>query len=117
MSNVVKKQEKPKRVKIQEPEPEVDFTASEIQPKKVRKSRAKPKPTREDMLQLLLENQKNVKQMIDNMKEEEMKIQHMGLKKVAELVQGELEYLEEDLERLEEKYKEILALPVEQPAN
>ena len=64
------------------------------EPKK-RASRAKPKPTREELIKMLVDSQTEIKQIIQELKEDESRIQCMGLKKVPELLTETLKNMEE----------------------
>jgi len=101
-----KKQVKPKKVTIQEPEP--DLTQSEIQPQpKPRKSRAKPKKSREELLKELQDSLNEIKQEMLELKEDESKVLNMGLKRIPKLIQDELSELENDQADVEDQFKKV----------
>ena len=82
-------------------------------PKK-RPSRAKPKPTRAEMLGIITDGCNEIKQILLELKEDETRIQTLGLKKVPELLKETISNMQEDLQELEEEHKELLALPESQ---
>jgi hypothetical protein len=84
------------------------------EPKK-RASRAKKQPTKEEVLQQLMEASNGLKKLIQDLKEDEMKFNSSGLslKCISELVTGELQNLDEEQKEVDEKYQAVLALPDE----
>lgn len=106
--NMSKKAELVKRVKL--PKEDVE---EKKEPKK-RVSRAKPKPTKEQVLKMLSDSSTEVKQIIQEIKEEEKKLIGQPLKRVFELITETVKNLEEDLQEIDEEYKELLALPAEE---
>ena len=82
-------------------------TEKKAEPKK-RASRAKKQPTREETLKLLLDASNELKQNIQDLKEEEIKISSLQLKILPELIKETLTDLNEDLEDAEGQYNELL---------
>ena len=78
-------------------------TEKKAEPKK-RASRAKKQPTREEALKLLLDASNELKQNIQDLKEEEIKISSLQLKILPETLID----LTEDLEDAEGQYNELL---------
>lgn len=110
MSNV-KKSVNPKKTQINE-SCEVSLVPQEPKVVKLpRKSRAKKIPTKEEALKLLSDTSIELKQIIQDLKEDEMKISCMHLKKVPELVKETLCNLDEDLKEIEEQHQELLSHP------
>lgn len=109
MSNVPKKPVKPKTkdlsVKFQ---PEL---IAETKEKPKRASRAKPKPTKEEVIKMLTDSSNELKQIIQDLKEEDGKIQGLGLKRVGELVKETINNLEEDQKEIDEECKELSSIP------
>jgi hypothetical protein len=64
---------------------------------------------------MLSETSSELKMIIQDLKEDEGKVLPLGLKKVPELIKETLKNLEEDLEDIEEKYKEVSVMPAGQP--
>lgn len=95
--------------KVEAPVPPVQ-EAPKPEPKK-RASRAKPKPTKEELLKVLSESCTEMKKLIQELKEDESKLQGMDLKQVHELIKGELANLEEEQKEVDEKIQELLSLP------
>ena len=107
MSNV-KKSVKPKKNQINE---SCEVSSVPQEPKVIklpRKSRAKKIPTKEEALKLLSDTSIELKQIIQDLKEDEMKISCMQLKKVPELIKETLCNLDEDLNEIEEQHQELL---------
>ena len=82
-------------------------TEKKAEPKK-RASRAKKQPTREEALKMLLDASNELKQNIQDLKEEEIKVSSLQLKILPELIKETLTDLNEDLEDAEEQYNELL---------
>ena len=82
------------------------------EPKK-RASRAKAKPTKEEVLKILAADSAEMIKLIQELKEDEQKLQGCGLqlKQVPELIKGELANLEEEHKEIDEKIQELLSLP------
>jgi DNA repair exonuclease SbcCD ATPase subunit len=76
-------------------------------PPKQRKSRAKPKPTKEEAIKLLQDASTDIKQIIQDLKEDEQRLASMQLKNVHELIKETLLNLGEDLEEIEEQLEQI----------
>ena len=81
--------------------------------KEVSKQQRKPKKqmSREDALKMLSDTGNELKQIIQDLKEDQMKLQCMPLKKVNDLINETLNNLNEDLEEINEKYEELKSLP------
>ena len=93
-----------------------EFKASEPIPiKKPRASRAKKQPTREEAMQMLLDGSKELKEIIQDLKEDEVKVlsQVSMYKKLPALLKETISNLEEDEQELQEKYEELKSLPIE----
>ena len=111
MSNV-KKSVKSKKTAIVADNCEVFSIPQEPKVVKLpRKSRAKKIPTKEEALKLLSDTSIELKQIIQDLKEDEMKISGMQLKKVPELIKEKLCNLDEDLNEIEEQHQELLTHP------
>ena len=110
MSNV-KKSVKPNKTQNNEScevqEPKVVKLSRKSRAKKI----AKKIPTKEEALKLLSDTSIELKQIIQDLKEDEMKISCMHLKKVPELVKETLCNLDEDLKEIEEQHQELLSHP------
>jgi len=111
MTEPVKAKKSVKRVKNQENAPSPTLsTVSESPPEpKQRKSRAKPKPTKEEMLKILSDSENELKQIIQDLKDDEIKCRSMPLKKVPELVTETIKNLEEDLLDIQEHREELMS--------
>lgn len=115
----VKKTAKPKKnVTINESVPSVpaesgvpgspkDEVAKVPKVPKKRASRAKKEPTKEETMALLLNASNEVKQVIQELKEDENKLSGLDLKKVPDLLKETIENLEEDLKEIDEQYEEL----------
>lgn len=79
--------------------------------KKPRASRAKKVPTKEEAMQMLDQSIKELKQIIQDLKEDQVKCSSMSFKKINELVGETLNNLQEDLEELQENYEQLKLLP------
>lgn len=80
------------------------------EPVKKRIRAKKQKPTKEEKLKSLTESSNELKQIIQELKEDEMRLSSMPLKKVPELLKETLNNLDEDLKEIEEIYQELLAM-------
>lgn len=78
---------------------------------KQRASRAKKPKTKEELIKMLLDSSDEIKLIIQELKEDETKIQGMDLKKVPELLKETINNMDEDQKELDEKYQELLSLP------
>ncbi len=76
-------------------------------PVKKRVSRAKKQPTREELMKMLLDSSNEVKLIIEELKEDEVKVLSMTLKRVPELLKETIKNMEEDKEEIDEKLKEL----------
>ena len=74
---------------------------------KPRKSRAKPKPTKEEAIKMLQDASNDLKQIIIDLREDEQRVASMQLKKVPELIKETLCNLAEDQEEIEEQLTEL----------
>ena len=97
----------------------------EIQPKEVafkqvktvkkvkepKKREPKKKPTKEESLKLLSEASNELQHIMKELKEEELKIASIPLKRIPELLNETYNNLKEDIEELDAKSKELLAIP------
>ena len=111
MSNV-KKSVKSKKTAIVADNCEVALVPQEPKVVKLpRKSRAKKQPTKEEALKRICDACSEIKQIIQDLKEDESRIQGMNLKKVRELLTETLKNMEEDFKEIEEQHKELLSLP------
>ena len=76
--------------------------------KKPRKPRAKKvPPTKEEMLKVIIDGEKQLKVALSKLEEERPKLNGIGVPTIIDLVANELEELKQDLEDLEESKKEI----------
>ena len=60
---------------------------------------------------MLQDNLVELRAVVQELKDDETRVQCMGLKKVPELVKETIENLEEDLKEMDEAYQELLAHP------
>jgi hypothetical protein len=115
MSNA-KSTKSPKLVKVVKPvkkdKESENNVVSKPEPKK-RASRAKKQLTKEETLKMLSDASNELKQVVLDLKEDEIKLAAISLKKVPELVKETLKNLEEDIEEINEQHKELLALQTE----
>ena len=74
---------------------------------KQRKSRAKPKPTKEEAIKMLQDASNDLKQIIIDLREDEQRVASLQLKKVPELIKETLCNLAEDQEEIEEQLTEL----------
>lgn len=81
---------------------------------KPRKSRAKPKPTKEEAMKMLQDASNDIKQIIIELKEDEQRVSSMQLKKVPELIKETLCNLSEDLDEIEEQLTQLRSNPESQ---
>ena len=84
--------------------------ANPTEPKK-RVPRVKKLPTKEEALKMLSDTSKELKQILDDVREDEMKLSCMQLKRVPELIKDTISNLEEDLKEIDEQSEEIKLLP------
>lgn len=80
-----------------------------------RKSRAKKVPTKEEAMKALMDASNELKQIVVDLKEDETKLQGMVFKQLPALVKETLQNLDEDIKEIDEQYKELMALPDDQP--
>ncbi len=105
---------KVKQVKKLEPVSEANSFESLAEPEpvpKTRKSRAKPKPTKEEALKMLDDAVNEVAEIIVDLKDDYEKIKGMTLKKLHELVADTIKNLEEDSLEFIDQAKEIRNMP------
>lgn len=100
------KQLKPKKTPI--------VTDPLAEPKKRAPRAKKVPPTREESLKILTDASAELKQIIEDLKEDQMKISCMQLKKVPELLKETISNLEEDVQDIEEEHEELLSKPESQ---
>ena len=74
---------------------------------KQRKSRAKPKPTKEEAIKMLQDASNDLKQIIIDLREDEQRVASLQLKKLPELIKETLCNLAEDQEEIEEQLTEL----------
>lgn len=111
MSNVksVKSKKAVKTVKLPK---EVNLPEIDQQEPPKKRGRAPKKPlSKEESLKLLQDASNEIKQIIDDLKEDEMKMSGLQLKKVPMLLKETIDNLIEDKEEFDEKHKELMALP------
>jgi len=72
-----------------------------------------PEPTKEEMLKMLTDSSTGLKQIIQDLKEDETKIAGLSLKQLPLLISETLKNLNEDCDEIDAEYKEILAAPTE----
>ncbi len=85
-------------------------STSEKVAKKPRAPRQKKQPpTKEETLKMLLLTINELKQIVQDLKEDEMKVSSLPLKKIPELLKETISNLEEDLEEIQSKYDELLS--------
>ena len=111
----VPKEKKTVKMQVDEsvPQPQVTFGQSEpIAIPKPRKSRAKPKPTKEEMMKLLSDSSNELKQIIKELKEDEVQLLASGLafKRVSELMKETISNLEEDVQEIDEQLEELATM-------
>ena len=104
----VKKLAKPKKL--------APFNENAVLPAepKQRKSRAKPKPTREEAIKMLSDASTDIKLIIKDLEEDEQRLQGQSFKKLPELVKETILNLTEDLEEIEDQLEEIRSNPESQ---
>lgn len=93
-----------KAVKIQEP-----VIEQVEKPKRQRK--AKAKPTKQEMLKFFEDSLNELKQIVVDLKDEEMKISGLQLKQLPLLINETLQNLDEDMKEIEEEMKNIESMP------
>ena len=74
---------------------------------KQRKSRAKPKPTKEEAIKMLQDASNDLKQIILELEEDEQRVASLQLEKLPELIKETLCNLAEDQEEIEEQLTEL----------
>ena len=102
---------KPKNVKIvkhskSEMPENSELVAKEPKP---RKSRAKKIPTKEESLKMLQDTSKELEQIVADLKDDQMRLQGLSLKKVPELINEAISNLEEDKAANDQEYQELLS--------
>lgn len=91
-----------KAVKIQEPD---------VVEKPKRQRKAKAKPTKQEMLKFFEDSLNELKQIVVDLKDEEMKISGLQLKQLPLLINETLQNLDEDMKEIEEEMKNIESMP------
>jgi septation ring formation regulator EzrA len=71
----------------------------------------KPKLTKQQHLEQLDNDIQCLKQVVEELREDEKRIASLSLKRVPELLQETFKNLEEDIEELENGYKELSSQP------
>ena len=74
---------------------------------KQRKSRAKPKPTKEEAIKMLQDASNDLKQIIIDLREDEQRVASLQLKKLPELIKETLCNLAKDQEEIEKQLTEL----------
>ena len=97
---------KPKVVKVL---PEPAPVSAEAKPKRTRAP--KHKPTKDEMLKLLSDSSVELKQIMQDLKEDETKIAGLTLKQLPLLITETLKNLNEDCEDIDAEYQTVLAAP------
>ena len=77
-------------------------------PKKRAPRDKKAPPTKEKFLKILPDASCELKQIITDLKEDEMKLLCMQLKRVPELVKETISNVQEDVKEIDEEYRELL---------
>ena len=77
-------------------------------PKKRAPRVKKAPPTKEESLKILSDASCELTQIITDLKDDEMKLSCMQMKRVPELVKETLRNLEEDVKEIEVEYRELL---------
>ena len=79
------------------------------EPKAPRAPRAKKQqPTKEETLKMLLDTSNELKQIILDLKDDEMKVSNMSLKRIPDLIKETISNLEEDENEIKTKYNELM---------
>ena len=92
--------------KVEKKENDINNVNNETK-KEPKKRAPKKKPTKEEGLKMLLDTSNELKQIINDLKEDEIKLCQMHFKRVPDLVKETIKNLEEDLIELDERYKEL----------
>jgi Zn-dependent M16 (insulinase) family peptidase len=103
-------QAKPKKSKPIDIPVEKKSVEENPEPKK-RVSRAKKQLTKEETLKMLEDATNEMTRIIQDLKDDEMILPSLALKKVPELVKETIKNLEEDKKELDEQHEAVLALP------
>lgn len=85
---------------------------AEEKPKRQRKARAKP--TKQELIKFFQDSMNELKQIVSELNEEEVKIRGLQLKQLPLLINETLQNLDEDMKEFEEEIKNIEASPDEQ---
>lgn len=104
-TTTVPKPKATKAVKIQEP------IVEQVGEKPKRQRKAKAKPTKEEMLKFFEDSLSELKQIVVDLKDEEMKIRGLQLKQLPLLINETLQNLDEDMKEIEEEMKNIESMP------
>ena len=81
------------------------------EPKKRAPRAKKQPPSKQETLNFLSEGIKEVKQIIQELKEDQGRLGSIQLKHVPDLIQETLRNLEEDCEKMTEQHKQLQSLP------
>ena len=81
------------------------------QEKKPRQSRAKKVPTKEEAMKMMQDTSNELKKIIQDLKDDQLKLASIPLKNVPDLIKETLSNLEEDLEEINENYEQLKLLP------
>ena len=76
-----------------------------------KRGRTKKQLTKEEKLKLLSDASNELKQIMQDLKEDESRIQGLGLKRVPELVKETIKNLDEDIQDMQEEYEELSKQP------
>ena len=109
MSNV----KKPRAVKPKKQDEENKVIEEVKKPDEAPKKRGRTKKqlTKEEKLKLLSDASNELKQIKQDLKEDESRIQGLGLKRVPELVKETIKNLDEDIQDMQEEYEELSKQP------
>jgi len=109
MSNV----KKPRAVKPKKQDEENKVIEEVKEPDEAPKKRGRTKKqlTKEEKLKLLSDASNELKQIMQDLKEDESRIQGLGLKRVPELVKETIKNLDEDIQDMQEEYEELSKQP------
>ena len=81
--------------------------------KDIEEGRTKKQLTKEEKLKLLSDASNALKQIMQDLKEDESRIQGLGLKRVPELVKETIKNLDEDIQDMQEEYEELSKQPAQ----
>ncbi len=98
---------KPKVVKEPKPPKEPKVPKPPKEPKEKKERAKKQEPTKEDTLKMLLDAADELKQIQNELKQEESKIESLSVPRLKELVKETLSNLEEDEKEIRDKHDEL----------